>query len=381
MKKIAVLGSTGSIGVKTLEVIGDYPDQLSATALSARSRVDLLRSQIDDHQPAWVNVTDGEAGAVAELAARYSGRLTRGVEGLVEMVRQMDADMVVVSTVGAVGIRPTLAAIERGLDVALANKEVLVTAGAMVMEQARQRGIRLLPIDSEHNAVAQCLQGNCAEAVDRIILTASGGPFRNRSAAEVENVSVDEALAHPTWAMGPKITIDSATMMNKGFEVIEAMWLFDLPLDRIDVVIHPESLVHSMVEFVDGSVLAQMGLTDMYFPIQNVLLAPNRLANKYESLDLTRMGSLNFEPVSFERFPCLRLAYEAAREGGTAPAVLNAANEVAVDGFLNGRIQFGSIPKIIERVLGASDTQTADSLEAIEAADVWARNRAYELFD
>lgn len=375
MRRVAVLGSTGSIGVKTLEVIADFPDRLTAVAMSTRARVDKLALQVADHNPAIVNITEAFE-RVDRLDDVFNGRVTTGVEGLVELVEAIDADLIVVATVGAVGVRPTLAAIERGMDIALANKEVLVTAGEIVMRRAREKGVHVLPIDSEHNAIAQCLNGEAPEHVERLILTASGGPFRDKAPEAVREATVEQALAHPTWEMGPKITIDSATMMNKGFEVIEAMRLFDLPIDRVDVVVHPQSIVHSMVEFVDGSVIAQMGVTDMYFPIQNILLTPDRAPNKHDPLDLAALGTLTFEPVSLERFPCLRLAFEAAREGGTAPVVLNAANEIAVERFLAGAIRFGRIAEIIEQTLAAHTTIAADTLETIEEADIWAREEA-----
>ncbi|MCX7048449.1 MAG: 1-deoxy-D-xylulose-5-phosphate reductoisomerase [Candidatus Sumerlaeota bacterium] len=372
MKRIAILGSTGSIGVKALEVIQDFPDYLCVVALSARSRVDLLTEQAVRFNPDIINVTRATE-EIPLLKKRFSGRVTRGPEGLVELVRETQADLLLVATVGAAGIYPTLAAIERGLTVALANKEVLVTAGRIVMSRAREKGVRVLPVDSEHNAVAQCLMGEKMESVRRLILTASGGPFRDWDPKRAAEASVEEALAHPTWNMGPKITIDSATMMNKGFEVIEAQWLFGLPLDKIQVVIHRQSLIHSMVEFCDGSVIAQMGPADMYYPIQNILLHPERVANKHSPLDFAALGALTFEEISLERFPCLRLAFEAARAGGTAPAALNAANEVAVEAFLAGGIRFGAIPRIIEEVLSQHKVTSGESLEEIEVADAHAR--------
>ena len=378
MKRVAVLGSTGSIGRTTLQVIADFPDRLQATALSTRSRVDLLARQIADHHPDIVNVTAPGPDLTDRLRG-YAGRLTTGVEGLVSLVEEAPADLLVVATVGAVGIGPTLAAIARGMDIALANKEVLVTAGELVMARAREAGVAILPVDSEHNAIAQCLKGEDIRAVRRILLTASGGPFRDCSAEAAACATPAEALNHPTWDMGPKISIDSATMMNKGFEVIEAMRLFDLPLEKIAVVIHPESVVHSMVEFVDGSVIAQLGPTDMYLPIQNVLLHPDRVESRYPPLDLAALGRLSFREASLDQYPCLALCFEAARTGGTMPAVLNAANEVAVEAFLKENISFGDIARTIAATMSHHDARTASALEAVEGADQWARQFACDL--
>jgi 1-deoxy-D-xylulose-5-phosphate reductoisomerase len=289
------------------------------------------------------------------------------------------AQLVLSAIVGAAGLVPTLAAIEAGKDVALANKETLVTAGPLVIERARSKGVRLIPVDSEHSAVFQCIEGNPHHAVGRVILTASGGPFRRSTRQELERVTVADALKHPNWAMGRKITIDSATMMNKGLEVIEARWLFGVDYDRIEVVIHPQSIVHSLVEFVDGSVLAQMGLPDMRGPISYALFYPVRTPGGFPPFHLSRAGALEFLPPDFERFPCLRLGYEAGRAGGTMPAVMNAANEAAVNAFLEGRIAFASIARVIENVMSRHGSAPLSTLQAVLSADAWARRQAEEI--
>jgi 1-deoxy-D-xylulose-5-phosphate reductoisomerase len=390
-KRLIVLGSTGSIGTKTLEVAEDFPDHFEVVALSSHSRVPLLEAQIRRFRPRAICVTSpGHADEATRLAEATGVELHLGTDGLSELVERYEADMVVVATVGFVGLVPTLRAIERGLTIALANKEVLVTAGDLVMQAARDRGVEILPIDSEHNAIFQCLNGSGSRAVRRIILTASGGPFRGSTREDMAAITPEEALRHPTWNMGPKITIDSATLMNKGFEVIEGKHLFGVPVDRIAVLVHPQSTVHSMVEYVDGSIIAQLGVTDMYFPIQNVLLYPERLENKFPPLDLARLGLLSFGEPDHENFPCLNYAYEAARLGGVYPAVLNAANEIAVERFLSGGIPFLKISEIIRHTLDAcekwqstpdtpsteaDESQVPDTpeLHEIHAADRWAR--------
>jgi 1-deoxy-D-xylulose-5-phosphate reductoisomerase len=380
MKRISVLGSTGSIGVTTLSVVARFPERFEVVGLAAGHNVARLREQIERFRPQVVSVAGIEdAERLREAVPWFEGEIGWGREGLLQ-VAAAPAELVVSALVGAVGLLPTLAALEQGRDVALANKEVLVMAGELVTRTAREHGARLFPTDSEHNAIFQALQGQRREAVRRIILTASGGPFRERTTTELHRVTRDEALRHPVWKMGNKITIDSATLMNKGLEVIEARWLFDLAPEQIDVVIHPQSIVHSMVEFCDGSVLAQLGIPDMAIPISYVLGYPERLdMGHLPGLDLARAGGLTFEPPDPERFPCLELAYRALRAGGTMPAVLNGANEVLVDEFLAGRLGFMDIPRVLRLVMENHEPGPARDLDALLAADRWARSEALAL--
>jgi len=379
MKRLAVLGSTGSIGEQTLAVAEAFPSRFRVTALAAGRNVEKLAAQVRRFGPELVAVAD-EDGA-RELRARLPGvpvEIAVGPAGL-EQVARAPAEMVVSGLVGAVGLAPTLAALSAGRDVALANKEVLVMAGSLVMREVRRRGVALLPVDSEHSAIFQALAGQRREDVARLVLTASGGPFRSWEAARIARATPEEALAHPNWDMGPKITIDSATLMNKGLEVIEARWLFDVPPERVDVVVHPQSIVHSLVEFVDGQVLAQLSLPDMRAPIALALSHPERLPLDLPRLDLAALGRLEFEAPDRKRFPCLDLAWAALAGGDSAPAVLNAANEIAVRAFLDGRIPFPAIAATNDAVLdshlargGGSVTELGDVLEA----DAWARARA-----
>ncbi len=380
MKRVSVLGSTGSVGVTALSVIGRFPDRFEVVGLAAGHNVERLRGQIERFRPHIVSVAAVEdAQRLREAVPWFEGEILWGQDGLLR-VAAAPAELVVSALVGAVGLLPTLAALERGCDVALANKEVLVMAGELVTRTARERGARLFPTDSEHNAVFQALQGHRREAVRRIILTASGGPFRERTATELPLVTREEALQHPVWKMGNKITIDSATLMNKGLEVIEARWLFDLAPEQIDVVIHPQSIVHSMVEFCDGSVLAQLGIPDMAIPIAYVLGYPERLdMGHLPSLDLARTGGLTFEQPDPERFPCLELAYRALQVGGTMPAVLNGANEVLVEEFLAGRLGFMDIPRVLRLVMENHAAEPARDLDVLLAADRWARSKALAL--
>jgi len=379
-KKILVLGSTGSIGTRTLDVVRDFKEEFTICGLSTYGRLDLLEKQIEEFRPAMVNVTDeNRKQGCIRFSKGHKVQVTLGEEGLEELVDLCQPDIVVVATVGIAGLKPTLAAIERGCDVALANKEVLVTGGNLVTRAARRKGVRIMPIDSEHNAVTQCLMGQDLSKVRRIILTASGGPFRSLSLKDLEHVTLDQALDHPTWRMGPKITIDSSTLMNKGFEVIEGHHLFNLAAEKIEVVIHPQSIIHSLVEFVDGSLLAQLSVTDMYLTIQSALLFPERLANKFQPLDLAALQALTFEEPDLERFPCLRHAYEALEAGGTATAALNAANEVAVRRFLAGEIPFLKIPRIIGETLKLHEAEPDPDLAQILKADFKAREIAEKL--
>lgn len=376
-KKILLLGSTGSIGTRTLDVVRDFSESLSICGLSTYGRGDLLARQVEEFHPVAINVSDpSKAAEGRHLADTYGIKLTLGEEGLAELIGICEPDIVVVATVGIAGLKPTLSAIEYGADVALANKEVLVTGGNLIMEAARKQGVRILPIDSEHNAVSQCMTGQDTFKVRRIILTASGGPFRHLSREELEHVTVDQALNHPTWRMGPKITIDSATLMNKGFEVIEGHHLFGIPTYKIDVLIHPQSIIHSLVEYVDGVLLAQLSIADMYLPIQNALLFPERLPNRLAPLNLASLSALTFEQPDMERFPCLAYAYESARMGGTATVALNAANEVAVRRFLNREIPFMRIPRIIRETLDRHEQLPSDNIEEIQEADRRAREVA-----
>jgi 1-deoxy-D-xylulose-5-phosphate reductoisomerase len=349
---IAVLGSTGSIGRSTLEVVAGFPERFRVTVLTARGNIDLLQEQVRHFRPHTVVVMQEQHATALRGGVGYATDVLCGEAGLVDAVRRSDVDLVVNALVGFAGMPPTLAALEAGKDVALANKETLVVAGELIMRLVRGTGVRLLPIDSEHSAILQCLQGEKIDAVKRLILTASGGPFLTFTEERLATVTAAEALNHPTWKMGNKITIDSATLMNKGLEVIEAFWLFGLPPEHIGVVIHPQSIVHSLVEFCDGSVKAQLGVPDMKLPIQYALMYPDRLPAPHRPLDLPALGRLTFLEPDLQRFRCLELAFRALAAGGTAPTVLNAANEVAVRLFLEGRIPFTAIPAIIENALG-----------------------------
>jgi len=376
MKRIAILGSTGSVGTQTLEVIAAFPDRYAVHSLTANTRVDLLARQIALFNPAAVAIRDDERAHMLPVGGSAPAIHT-GVEGLIEAVTHRDVDMVISALPGSAGLVPTLKAIEAGKTIGLANKEILVMAGEIVMESARRNGVDILPVDSEHSAVHQCLAGQDPDRVARVILTASGGPFRNSDPETLTRISSADALNHPTWNMGRKVTIDSATLMNKGFEVIEAHWLFDLPVSKIDVVIHPQSIIHSMVEMADGSLLAQMGPTDMRLPIQYALSYPERLDTPWPRFDVTRHWSLTLDPPDEETFPCLGLAYEASRRGTTVPAVLSTADEMAVEAFLQHRIGFTDIPTLIadamERHTAAPDNAGTVTLESIIAADQWTR--------
>jgi 1-deoxy-D-xylulose-5-phosphate reductoisomerase len=376
VKRLSILGSTGSIGVNALKVVESLPGRFDVVALAAGTNIDLLEQQIQRHAPQIVSV--GNADLAAELRRRIAGacEIVHGAEGLVSAATRGGVEMVVAGLVGAVGMRPVWAAIDRGTDVALANKEVLVVAGEPMTRRAGETGAKILPVDSEHNALHQCLRGEADREVRRLWLTASGGPFRRHSAEQLKSVTVDEALRHPTWKMGPKITIDSATLMNKGLEVIEARWLFDVGPERIRVVVHPQSVVHSMVELVDGSFKAQLGVTDMRHPIQYALTWPERCESDLPPFDPVAGGALEFEAPDTKRFPCLDLAFRALGAGGAAPAVLNAANEVAVQAFLDGKIRFLQIPEVIAAALQRHAGDEAADVEALHEVDRRARETA-----
>jgi 1-deoxy-D-xylulose-5-phosphate reductoisomerase len=379
VKRIAILGSTGSIGRSALSVVDAHGDRLSVVGLAAGENAGLLAEQVARYRPNIVAMASGEA--LDRLrAAGVKGAVLAGAgrDGLVAVATAPDVDVVLCASSGTDGLEAVLAAIEHGKTIALANKEVLVMAGGIVTEAARRRGVTILPVDSEHNAIHQCLHGRDASEIRRLILTASGGPFRGRRASELLGVTAEEALRHPTWRMGRKITIDSATLMNKGLEVIEAHWLFGVRADQIDVVIHPQSVVHSMVELTDGSTIAQLGVTDMRLPIQYAFSYPARWAAPLPPLDLVRAGRLDFDVPDTVAFPCLRLAYRALDADRSLPVVLNAANEVAVARFLEGRLSFPSIAEIIERTMDAHTPAEVASIAAVRAVDQWAREFSRE---
>jgi 1-deoxy-D-xylulose-5-phosphate reductoisomerase len=380
MKSIAILGSTGSIGQNALAVVDAHPDKLRVVALAAGENAERLADQIHRYAPRVVALASGAAvdrlrqAGVSGVAVAGDGR-----DGLTAVATHPDVDLVLCASSGTDALEAVLAAIERGKTIALANKEILVMAGGIVTEAASRHGVPILPVDSEHNAIHQCLHGRERAEVSRIVLTASGGPFRGWSAAALSAVSADEALRHPTWRMGRKITIDSATLMNKGLEVIEAHWLFGVTRDQIHVVIHPQSVVHSMVELVDGSIIAQLGVTDMRLPIQYAFSYPERWASAQPSLDLTRSGRLEFEEPDHEAFPCLSLAYRALGTDRSLPVVLNAANEVAVSRFLERRLGFRSIPEVIERTMNAHRAAEVHTLAAVREVDRWARDYSQDV--
>ena len=379
MKAISILGSTGSIGCNTLKVVEHLKNDFRVVALGAGRNMRKLAEQTAKFQPELISVETEERAEefqkeLHSLNISNPPEIEIGEKGLIAVAVRENAETVVSATVGAVGFVPTLRAIEAGKRIALANKETLVIA--LMTEAARKSGAEILPVDSEHNALHQCLRGESPKEVKRLILTASGGPFREKSKTEIENATRAEALNHPNWKMGDKVTIDSATLMNKGLEVIEAHWLFGFGADDVSVVVHPQSIVHSMVEMVDGSIIAQLGVTDMKHAIQYALTFPKRRQNCLEPLDFSRLSKLTFEAPDFERFPCLRLAYDALKQGGTMPAVLNAANEIAVQAFLDEKIRLSDVPKIIESVMNEHEKKEVQNLESVLQADKFARTRA-----
>jgi 1-deoxy-D-xylulose-5-phosphate reductoisomerase len=377
VKRLAILGSTGSIGRSALEVVEAHPDRLTVVTLVAGENATVLAAQVARHRPSFVGVASSAVldDLKRRLPAGDCPEMAVGAEALVAAATHPDVDVVLCASSGTAGLEAALAAIDAGKALALANKEVLVMAGALMVDAAHRRGVSILPVDSEHNAIHQCLHGRPTAEVRRLILTASGGPFRLLDRAALARVTPEDALRHPTWRMGRKVTIDSATLMNKGLEVIEAHWLFGTPAGAIDVVVHPQSVVHSMVEFCDGSIIAQLGVPDMRLPIQYALSYPERWTAPAAPLDVAGLGTLEFGPPDLDRFPCLRLAYAALEHGGVWPVVLNAANEVAVEGFLSGRVPFGSIAFVIDRALEAADTMATAprTLADVRAAHSWAR--------
>ena len=380
-KRLAILGSTGSIGEQTLDVVARHPDRFEVVSIAAGRRVERLIEQASQFTPRVVSVADEGDVAAIRAALGPNVEIVAGADGL-DRVATEPADLVVAGLVGAIGLQPVLAAIRAGTAIGLANKEVMVMAGAMVRREAAAREVPIIPIDSEHSAIFQCLAGSQPAEVERLILTCSGGPFRTWPSEKIEAATVEEALAHPNWSMGDKISIDSATLMNKGLEVIEARWLFDVPADRVDVVVHPQSIVHSLVEYCDRSVLAQLGLPDMRVPIAVALAHPERVELDVPRLDLVELARLDFEAPDRERFPCLDLAYRAVAGSEAAPAVLNAANEVAVEAFLGRRIAFPDIAHlngaVLEAHLAEQAGQRVETLEEVVAADAWARGAASE---
>lgn len=379
MKNLAILGSTGSIGTQTLDVVRDLPEMFRVAVLAANTSDKKLEAQIEEFRPELAVLAD--EAAAARLKARYKGatKILGGEDALVAAAVFPAVDMVVTSLMGFAGLAPTLAAIRAGKNIALANKETLVAAGELVRREASAHGAAILPVDSEHSALFQCLQGEKREAVESLILTASGGPFRGRRKEALAGVSIGDCLKHPTWSMGRKITVDSATLVNKGLEVIEAHWLYDMPYDKIKVVVHPQSIVHSMVAFQDGAVMAQLGVPDMRLPIQYALTYPERMASTLARLDFARLGTLTFEEPDTKTFRGLDIAIEAGRAGGTAPCVMNAANEIAVAAFLAGSIRFLDIYDIIEQTLSARSVRPAESFEILQEEDAWARAYAVRL--
>ena len=383
MKRMTLLGATGSIGLRALDIVASFPEEFSVAGLAARgSNVELIADLCRKYSPSAVALLDRSAvDALARLLPAPRPELLGGPEGLVALTRDVDADVVLSALVGAAGLLPTMAGIQAGRAIALANKETLVMAGSLMTAAARARGVPLLPVDSEHNAIFQCLAGHNRSEIHRVLLTGSGGPFRETPKAALDGVTVEEALRHPTWKMGPKITIDSATLMNKGLEIIEAKWLFDVAPEQVEVMIHPQSIVHSMVEYIDGSIIAQLGITDMGVPILYALTYPERRPMPSARLDLTRTGGLTFFAPDPEKFPCLRLARATLETGGIAPVALNAANEIAVAAFLDKRIRFTAIAELIERALAAVPGASLTSIEQCVAVDAEARRCAKALVD
>ncbi|MDD5285885.1 MAG: 1-deoxy-D-xylulose-5-phosphate reductoisomerase [Desulfuromonadaceae bacterium] len=380
MKNLTILGSTGSIGVSTLEIVAAHPDRFRVVAMTAGKNLELFVRQIRQFAPRIAVVaSSGDVPLLKEMCGGLDVEILGGMEGLIAAATDDEVEMVVAAIVGAAGLLPTAAAIRAGKDIALANKETLVTAGHLFMDMVREHGVRLFPVDSEHSAVFQSIEGHRSADIEKIILTASGGPFLNTPAEQFTRVTVRDALNHPNWNMGRKITIDSATMMNKGLEVIEARWLFDVPVEKIDVNIHPQSIIHSMVEYIDGCVIAQLGTPDMKAPIAYALSYPERISTGVKPLDLTQFSGLTFLRPDMDKFRCLGLAYRAINSGESMPAVMNAANEIAVEAFLEGRIGFVQIADTIETAMNAHTPRDLRSIEEVLEADLWGRETAREI--
>jgi 1-deoxy-D-xylulose-5-phosphate reductoisomerase len=381
MKKILILGSTGSIGVNALTVVREFPDEFEVTGITANENIDLLRTQITEFKPNSVVVKDNVKAAELKNIVNGSVEVLTGEEGLIEITKRGDYDILVSSLVGFAGLAPTIEAIKLKKRIALANKETLVAAGEIITGLCSQYQTELIPVDSEHSAIFQCLVGETKNEISKLILTASGGPFFNKTAIELKDVTIAEALNHPNWKMGNKITIDSATMMNKGLEVIEAHWLFNLPKEKIEVLIHPQSIVHSMVEFIDSSIKAQLSMPDMKVPIQYALTYPKRLYSKFVETDFTKIQKLTFFEPDFVKFPCLKLAFDAIGTGGTAPCTLNAANEIAVSLFLKGKVSFLRISQIIEDVLNKIEIKSHPDIETIFENDRQTRSYLNKVYN
>jgi 1-deoxy-D-xylulose-5-phosphate reductoisomerase len=382
MKRLAILGSTGSIGVNTLDIVRQFPEEFEVVSLSAGMNIQLLKNQILQFRPKLVSVFNKELSETLRRELTHIPiEIVHGVEGLIQVATHPEVEQVVSAIVGAVGLIPTLSAIKTGKAIALANKESLVMAGKIMMEEAKRNNVQILPVDSEHSAVFQAVLGHRKEDVHRIILTASGGPFLNFPLERLHEVTVKEALNHPHWEMGKKITIDSASLMNKGLEVIEAHWLFNIPIEKIVVQIHPQSIVHSMVEYIDGSIVAQMGIADMRIPISYALSFPHRLPLNLPPLNLSQIGGLTFFSPDPERFPCLKLAYQSIEIGETMPAILNAANEIAVNAFLEGSLKFTHLPLLLQRVMEDHEVKSVHTIEDILRADQWARERSKAILE
>lgn len=379
MKNISLLGSTGSIGTQTLDIVRKNKERFNIVSMACNKNIDKLEKQIQEFEPEMVCVYDEHAGKILEERLDSNVKILTGIEGLIQLVTEEKTNIVVTAMVGNIGLVPTVEAIKAGKDIALANKETLVTSGEIIMKMVKDYNVNLYPVDSEHSAIFQSLQGNKYSSVEKIILTASGGPFRGKKKEDLYSITKKEALKHPNWSMGSKITIDSSTMMNKGLEVIEARWLFDVPGENIDVLVHPQSIVHSMVQYKDSSVIAQLGVPDMRLPIQYALDYPERIESELPRLDLAEVASLTFEKPNLEVFPCLSLAYKAMELGGTYPTVLNAVNEVMVEEFLNDRIGFYDIPKYIELAMEKHENIKQPTIEDILEVDRIERIKAYEL--
>jgi 1-deoxy-D-xylulose-5-phosphate reductoisomerase len=380
IKNIAIFGSTGSIGVNSINVIKKFPDKFKIKCLTTNKNIDLLIEQTNEVKPECIIINDEKNCQGLETKIKKDVKILYGRDSFKTFLQNSNIDILINALVGFSGLEPTVTAIKNKIDVALANKESLVTGGELIKKLINDFKVNLIPIDSEHSAILQCLIGEKSEDIARLILTASGGPFLNREIDDFKNITLQEALNHPNWKMGKKITIDSATLMNKGLEVIEASWLFNIPQNKIDVVIHPQSIIHSMVEFIDGSIKAQMGIPNMRIPIQYALTYPNRLENKNDRLDLLKLQELNFFEPDLKKFPCLKIAYKALEEGGTAPTIMNAANEVAVELFLNSKIKFTEIYEIIEKTLNTLPAKKIKNIDSIIEADRFTREKIYKQY-